>query len=545
MLWNFLSEDIPKSLEDLTNILLKNRKIVDQDLFFSPPHPLDISAEEFGLDSEMLQAAKERVLRAIKKKEKILVFGDYDADGVCATAILWRSLYDLGADVLPFIPSREKHGYGLTDAALEEIYKQSLPDLIITVDTGIVAHRHVLELKDKGVEVIITDHHQPEETLPEAEAVVHSTRICGAAVGWSLVRELSGELAAKNLDLVALATVTDLMVLKGVNRAFVYHGLTEINKDERLGLKALRKASGLDKKAVTATHLGFILGPRVNAMGRLSSAMDALRLLCTTNKKRAKELAEVVNSTNADRQQLTRDLYQAARDQALQQKDEHIIIVHSNDFHEGIIGLIAGRLTESYAKPSIVISTKGDVAKASARSVPGVNITEIIRTARDLLLEFGGHPMAAGFGFEQNNLLAVREHLIDYGRDNIDKSLLNKTIDLDCLLPLEIVNVPLIEGIQQLSPFGQGNEVPIFAFKDLRVEEVRVLGKDNEHLKLVLTDAGNGNKITALAWRRANLAENIETGSLISVAGVLEINEWNGRKSAQLIVKDLQSTNSF
>jgi len=540
MLWNFLSDETPKTIEDVTRILLSNRKIVDEDLFFSPPHPIDISVEELGVDNKMLQLAKDRILEAIKKKQKILVFGDYDADGVSATAILWKSLYELKADVLPFIPNREKHGYGLTDAALKEIYEKPLPDLIITVDTGIVAHRAVDELVKKGVDVIITDHHQPEDDLPKALAVVHSTKICGAVVAWVLVREFGEELAKKNLDLVALATVTDLMVLKGNNRAFVFHGLKEINKNNRRGLTTLIKVAGLEGKEVTATHLGFVIGPRINAMGRLSSAMDALRLLCTNNQQRAMKLAGLVDSTNSDRQQLTRDLYQQAREQIAEQKNEHILVVHSSDFHEGIIGLIAGRLTETYAKPAIVISTKGDVSKASARSVPGVNITEIIRTARKLLLEFGGHPMAAGFGFEHDNLSAVSEHFSQYGRENISPDLLQKRLDTELLLPMDLIDVELIESIAKLAPYGNGNSVPIFALKDIRVEDIKTMGSENQHLKLVLTDAGSNKKLTVLAWRKAQIAESLEIGALVNIAAVLEINEWQGKKTPQAVLKDLQ-----
>lgn len=540
MFWNFLSTTVPSTREEVTEVLLKNRKIIDQDLFFSPPNPLDISAEQLGLNIEMLKLAKERILTAIKQQQQILVFGDYDADGVSATAILWQTLYDLGAKVTPFIPHREKHGYGLTSKALAELYQTDLPDLLITVDTGIVANEAVADLQSKGIDVIITDHHQPDQILPNSLAIVHSTKICGAAVAWSLVRELSETQAKNNLDLVALATVTDLMPLKGVNRAFVFHGLKEINNNRRIGLVALREAAGLTTKTITAMHLGFVLGPRINAMGRLSTAMDALRLLCTSNKKRARVLASLVDDTNLDRQQLTNDLYQLAKEQVDQQHDQYLLIVHADDFHEGIIGLIAGRLTEKYAKPSIVISTKGPTAKASARSVPGINITEIIRTARELLLEFGGHPMAAGFGFEQSRLEAVIKHLVTYAKENINPALLKKTLNVECLLPLALVDVALVEAVDQIAPFGQGNDQPVFAFQDVRVTEIKKLGKQQEHLKLGLTDGGDQHDLTVMAWRRADLADKIKLGSLVNLAGILEINEWQGNKAPQLILRDLQ-----
>jgi len=540
MLWNFLTTNVPESLADLTEILLKNRKILDQELFFNPPDPLTISVEELGLDIDALQQAKERVLFAIKNKQKILVFGDYDADGVSATAIMWQSLYELGAEVLPFIPHREKHGYGLTDKALAELDQQPLPALLITVDTGIVAHQAIAELQSRGVDVIVTDHHQPDEVLPAALAVVHSIKICGAAVAWAFIRELSEDLAKKNLDLVALATVTDLMSLKGVNRALVVAGLKAINHEPRLGLKTLIEVAGLTNQQITSIHLGYVLGPRINAMGRLSSATDALRLICTNSANRANQLAQIVNNTNFDRQQLTADLYQFAQDQAELQHAEKIIVVHSGDFHEGIIGLIAGKLTERYAKPAIVISTRGKTAKASARSVPGVNITEIIRTAHELLLEFGGHPMAAGFGFEQDKLTAVVDYLLNYGRENISSDLLQKSLEIDCLLPVALVDLKAIDLIAKFAPFGQGNHLPLFALADMRVTEIKVLGRQAEHLKLTLTSAGNQQSVVALFWGKAELKESLTVGSLVDVVGVLDVNEWQGVKTPQLIGKDLK-----
>ncbi|MBT4124200.1 MAG: single-stranded-DNA-specific exonuclease RecJ [Candidatus Pacebacteria bacterium] len=540
MKWHLLTEKVPSSLEDVYKILLKNRQVANKGDFFEPKNPIDLSAEELGVDIEMLQKAKDRILEAIKKKQKIIVFGDYDADGISATAILWQTLYDLGADALPFIPHREKHGYGLTTAALEEIYKTSTPDLLITVDTGIVAHEEVEKLKEKNIDVIITDHHQPDETLPEALAVVHSTKICGAAVAWVLAREFTEEAARKNLDLVALATVTDLMPLKGVNRAFVHHGLEVMNKRERLGLLALQKVAGLENKNIESMQLGFVLGPRINAMGRLSHAVDALRLLCTKNKKRASELASLIDSTNSDRKQLTQDLYQLARGQVSEQKKEHILVVHSDEFHEGIIGLIAGKLTQSYAKPSIVISTRGETAKASARSVVGVNITEVIRSTRDLLLAFGGHPMAAGFGFEHDNLEPVIDYMFNYGRENIDKDLLQKRLSIECLLPLDFISLEFLDYLQKFSPFGQKNPEPIFALKNIKIKEIRTIGKQQNHLKLLLTDETDNLELTALAWGRGDLSDSLQVGQSINAAVTLQINEWMDRKNIQAIVKDFQ-----
>lgn len=541
MQWRFLNNNIPHLPADLEQILLQNRQITDPEIFFSPPELSQITLEDVEIDLEQVRIAKERLLQAIKKKEQILVFGDYDADGICATAIMWEALYSLGANALPFIPHREKHGYGLTWAAIEELSERPFPAVVITVDTGIVALEAVKELTNKGVEVIITDHHQPETTLPSALAIVHTPLISGSAVAWFMARELSEKATRQSLDLAALATISDMMPLRGVNRSLVFHGLKAINQTKRLGLKTLLKVAKLDKKPVNAGTVGYALAPRINAMGRLSHGLDALRLLCTTSQSRAWQLAMLLDDTNSDRQQLTDDLLQLAKQQVSGQKKESLLIAHSADFHEGVIGLIAGKLAEWYAKPAIVISTSGANAKASARSVPGVNITELIRSARKLLLEVGGHPMAAGFGFEHKKLDELINHLREVARESIDQELLQQTLDIECFLPLALVDLALIKTINKFEPFGQANPQPLFALQDLQISEIQTVGSDNQHLKLTLVDAKDGAKITALGWGKGEAASNLAVGNLISVVGRLEANQWQDRVSLQIIIKDLQA----
>jgi single-stranded-DNA-specific exonuclease len=524
----------------LEEILLTNRHIVDVPSFFLPAAPDSLSLEEIGIDVEQMRLAKERIVEAVSQKQKILVFGDYDADGICATAILWEALHRLGADATPFIPHREKHGYGLTWAALEELKQHPLPSLIVTVDTGITALDAVREFNRLGVEVIVTDHHQPDTVLPPALAIVHSPQVCGSVVAWCLARELSLEAAQNSLDLAALATVSDLMPLLGVNRSIVYHGLTQFNTTARPGLRALIAVAGLEKKRIDAGTIGYVLAPRINAMGRLSHGLDALRLLCTPNKARAAQLAALVDTTNADRQQLTEDLMQLARSQIHGQRKESILIAHSPEFHEGVIGLIAGKLVEWYAKPVIVISTRGDVSKASARSVPGVNITELIRTAKEHLLEAGGHPMAAGFGFEPNKLDAVMNHLYAYAREHIDPGLLQKTLEIECALPLELATEETVKTLQKFAPFGQKNPLPLFAFQNVRIAAVQTVGSDHQHLKLTVESENGRIRLPALAWGKGEAAAQLSAGAVVHLAGMMEVNEWRDRKTLQIILKDIQ-----
>ena len=540
MQWHFLNDTIPNNPAALEEVLLANRNIIDSKAFFKPKSSEEISIEEVGIDLEQLRLAKERLLEAIDNQQKILVFGDYDADGVCAAAVMWEALHDLGADALPFIPHREKHGYGLTWAAIEELKKHPLPDLIITVDTGITAVEPIKGLIKEGVEVIITDHHQPDAILPDALAIVHTPAVSGAAVAWFLARELNEAAAKRSLDLVAIAAISDLMPLRGINRSLVFHGLPKIKATQRPGLKALMEVAGFDKKPLDAGTVGYGIAPRLNAMGRLSHGLDALRLLCTKSAKQAKQLANLVDETNADRQQLTEDLLQLAKRQALGQKERSLIIAHSPDFHEGVIGLIAGKLAEWYAKPTIVISTTGTTAKASARSVPGVNITELIRTGREHLLEVGGHPMAAGFGFEVSKLDEVMNYLYEHAQESIDPELLQKKLDIECLLPLKVVNQPLMAVIEKFAPFGQQNPRPVFALQDVKISDIQTVGAQQQHLKLVLQDADSGSEIPVLAWGKGEAANNLTVDSLVNVAGVLETNEWRNKQTIQLILRDLQ-----
>lgn len=541
MYWRFLDEHTPQSQPELEEILLKNRHILDAPTFFHPKEPMHFSLEEVGIDGEQMRLAKERIVEAITKKQNILVFGDYDADGICATAILWEALHHLGADATPFIPHREKHGYGLTWAALEELKQHPLPSLLITVDTGITAIEVVHELNRLGVEVIISDHHQPDEAVPEALALVHTTAVCGSGVAWFLARELSEEAAHNSLDLTALATVSDLMPLLGINRSLVLHGLKNLNATNRPGLRALISISGQEKKQIDAGTIGYTLAPRINAMGRLSHGLDALRLLCTPNLKRAEHLAFLVDATNADRQQLTEDLVQLARSQIHSQQQESILIAHSPEFHEGVIGLIAGKLTEWYAKPVIVISTRGDVSKASARSIPGVNITELIRTAKEHLLEAGGHPMAAGFGFESQKLEAVMDHLYTYAREHIDSSLLQKSLELECALPLQLVTQETLATIKKYAPFGQKNPVPIFAFQDVRIVALQTVGSNHQHLKMTISDSDDRVRLPVLAWGKGEAAAHLSLGQSVNIAGIVEANVWRNTTTLQIILKDIQT----
>ncbi len=542
MQWQYLSSVIPQTLDELEAILLSNRQIADQALFFQPPHPFDLTLSDVGINAHQSELAVARLQTALDKQEDVLVFGDYDADGITSTAILWLTLHHLGYNARPFIPHREKHGYGLSDRALNDILAAKKPDLIVTVDNGIVAHQPVTRLNELGIDVIITDHHQPETTLPPALAIFHTTQLCGATVAWMLAKELDGEYVKTLLDLCGIATIADQVPLLSANRSFAFWGIKALQKTERMGLNELLMLAAIKPAEVNTTAINFGIAPRINAMGRLDHGMDALRLLCTTNHQRAQELVGNLNDTNIRRQDMTETMVNQALAESTLWMDEHIIIAHSPEYHEGVIGLIAGKLMEKYYKPAIVIAVGEKVAKASARSVVGVNIVELIRQVRDDLLEVGGHPMAAGFGLLPEKVEIVKKRLQAIAKEQISPELLVPSIHIECEVPFELLNEKLIKLTTQFEPFGQSNREPILAFKNLTVLDATEMGRDKKHLKLIVT-ADGFKPLNCIAWNKGFLVSELISGAQVDIAGVVETNEWKGKKSVQMKVRDVMVLN--
>lgn len=542
MNWQLLNDTLPETSEKLKEILLQNRNIKDVDTFFNPVHPEDISPATAGIDSTQLNVAIARINHAKKNKETVVIFGDYDADGVCATAILWRALRDYGLVAQPFIPRRDTHGYGITKKALDEIVENTNPQLIITVDNGIVAHHALEYAKEIGIDVIVTDHHQPEKSagtwiFPPAIAVVHTTQLCGSTVSWMLAREFSKKTTTEDLDIAAVATIADQVPLVDFNRSFAVHGLKSLSTTKKVGIKALAELSAVDLSAVTCGTVGYVLAPRINAMGRLAHGMDALRLLCTKSWESARKLARLLDTTNSDRQEMTVTQYNIAADQARLQIEESVLIVHSNEFHEGVIGLIAGRLVEEFGKPAVVLSINGEVAKGSARSIPTVNIVELLRLVREDLLEVGGHPMAAGLGVTEQNISVIKQKLFDLAKKAVTTDMLEPNIAIDAELAPQLLEIQTAEMIQTFDPFGSGNPEPVFAIHNAVVAGVQTIGKQAQHLKLLLKIGDK--QIEGLAWGRGEDSTQLKANQVISAAVSLGINEWKNKKKLQMIIKDI------
>lgn len=545
MKWNIKNSSCPKNHAELKQILLENRSVSDEKLWFQPPRPATFSLVDFDINQSELKKALVLLKKAKETNDLVVIFGDYDADGITATAILWRILHQLGFNAKPFIPDRLKHGYGLTTKALEEIFSTTKPGLIITVDNGIVAHEAADYLSAKKIPIIITDHHLPEKTLPKAEAIFHSTKTCGAGVSWLFAREVNryfspdnDQLINKQLDLVGIATIADQMPLTDFNRAFAWWGIKSLKLTTRIGLLELMKNANINQNLLDSTTINFALAPRINAMGRLKNGLDALRLLCTSKQSQAEQLATELSLTNVERQDMTSEQIKEALTQVESQSNEKILFISSANFHEGVIGLIAGKITEQFHKPTIVVAIGENSAKASARSIPGINIIEHIRLAKNLLLAAGGHPMAAGFSSDIKNVTKIKTKLQAEAKDFAD-DLFEKSIVIECILPSSLIDEKSYHLIKTFEPFGIKNTTPCFGFYDLKIVSIKTMGQESKHMKLVVKDT-LGQYVTLICWKQGHLASKLNADQTISATGELNLNEWRGRISTQIVVRTIQ-----
>jgi single-stranded-DNA-specific exonuclease len=521
--------------------------------FLHPSDPLNLTLDQVGIDPLQVKTAIEHIHQAVAANTPIIVYGDYDADGITATAILWEALHQLGAQVTPFIPSRELHGYGLSIKGIEDAltslkssktYSKNQSPLIITVDNGVVAHQAASFCHANHIDLIITDHHQLTDAPPDCLALVHSTQIAGSAVAWMLVKELSPELAQLSLDLVTIGTVADMLPLTGPNRSIVKAGLKALRSTKRVGLYVMYEGAGIDDDEVFSTyHINYIIAPRLNAMGRLKHALDSLRLLCTTDYARAQVLAQVLTDTNTTRQSLTLE-YVTLAETLVKDSQAPIIVIDHPDFHEGVIGLVAGKLAETYYRPSLVISRGSETSKGSARSVKGVNIINLIREHDNLLINAGGHPMAAGFSIETKKIEAFKQSLLQTATKKINPEKLVASLTIDVTINITDVTDDLFYQLEELKPFGTGNRQPVFCSYQVRILEAKALGKDNNHLRLSI-QTPEGTHLSAIGF---NLAQTPAAQTLINtpsphadIAYTIDENIWNGRRSLQLKLKDVKT----
>lgn len=530
---------------EILEILLKSRGLktknqVEEFLHPSPP-ALEYLVKESNLSKTNLGKAKKLLDSHLKNNHDICVFGDYDADGVTATAIMWQAtiayakMTNSSSRILPFIPDRHRHGYGLSDKAVDEVISETAfhktqfsdfsPQLIITVDTGIVADKGIKTFRNNDIDVIVSDHHQPDNSLPLANCFLHSTATSGAGVAWLFALFLLGTPALKLLDLATIGVIGDMMLLKGLNRTIAVHGLLALSNSKRPGLLSMKKAMGIEHKELTTYDISFGLAPRINAAGRIYNPLDALRLLCTNDQNLADNLASKIELHNQDRQEYT----DRALKIATTQKIDHNIIVLFGDYHEGVIGLVAGKLVEMYSRPAVVMSDNGEVIKGSARSITGVDITALLRSLKTPFLSLGGHPQAAGFSLAKNKVVAMTSELVALADRLISPKDLEKKLSVDGVLSLKQVTKTLVELVSTLEPFGLGNFKPRFLAYNLKVLEDRPLGTEGKHRKLFVEQDAVSQEII---WFNCPVAHPISFIKQLVFSP--EINVWRDRQSLQL-----------
>lgn len=483
---------------------------------------------------------------AIEKHEEITVFGDYDVDGVTATAILLTYLRKQGAQVGFYIPDRHGEGYGLNIAAIEQIATHS--KLLITVDCGITCAAEVARAKELGMRVIVTDHHQLGPQIPECEAVLNPLlghypfrRLCGAGVAFKLVQAMGGTEAIEPLwELAALATIADIVPLMDENRVIVYYGLAAMAATQRPGLIALMESAGVDMQKVSSSDVAFRMAPRINAGGRLALASRGVQLLTTRRMDTAREIAEELNQDNIRRRELEIEIFQQADEMTRQQIDfmnERAIVVCGEGWNPGVIGLAASRLVEKYKWPTILLSRDGDICVGSARSIPGVNIHEAMSTCRDLFIRFGGHAQAAGLTIEAKNVPEFKRRLSETIREQAAPEAFIPTEEYDLELELSEMTEAFVDAFSAMQPTGFGNPAPVFCVRGVHTTDVRTIGKDGAHLRMRL--AQGSDMRSAIGFRMGDRAANLP--EVIEAIITLSINVWQDKRSVQCELRQMQA----
>ena len=540
------------SNKEIVDLLLKNRGIIDEESFLHPPHPSYLTFDLFHLKTAFQKTI--RLLEEIYgKKQKIVVYTDYDADGITGGTILWETLHLLGFNVSPYVPHRQNEGYGFSIKGIDSVKGEFNPTLIISVDHGISARKQIEYATKKGVKIIVTDHHlKPDDPPTSAFAIFHIPELSGSGVAYLFAKEvfnyfktkqkneyqlLTSHFQSDYLALASIGTVADLVPLIGPSRSIVYHGLAAFLKVKRHGIRAIIKQAGIEEKVITPYEIGFVIAPRINAVGRLTHAIDALRLLCTKSDDKAKMLASQVGDVNKERQDLVEQAVKEAMDyvEKLLVKSKNklplLLIVVNPNWNEGIIGLIASKLTEKYNRPTIVMTKSGNDWKGSARSFNSFHLTNFLRSQSKYMLGVGGHKLAAGFSVEDKYKDILINKLENEAKKILKEEDLERSIEVDIHIPLSKIKISLAKDIEVLAPFGMGNPHPKFVSM-VSVIDKKLFGKKYEHVKLIVKDADSYSfPLEMLAFYKVEEYKNIEKGQKLQIVYELDINKWNGRET--------------
>lgn len=499
-----------------------------------------------------MEKAVDSILKAIQNKEKITIYGDYDVDGITSITILKKFLDENGAIVEYYLPNRLLEGYGLNKPALEKI-KENGTKLLITVDCGISAYEEIEYAKELGMGVIVTDHHECPEKLPDAIAVIDAkcpnntypfNSLAGVGVTFKLIQalcmklDLPKENYLKYLDIVSLGTVADIVPLIDENRVIVKYGLEYMKNTKNAGLKALLETSGY--KSIDSSAISFGLAPRINACGRMGHAEMALEMLLTDSLDKAMEIAEHLQNMNKERQEVEKVIMNDAIKIIEENKlyNDNVIVVGNENWHHGVIGIVASKITETYYKPSILVCFEGEEGKGSGRSIDGFDLHEALSACQDHLLKYGGHEMAIGLTLSKNEFENFRKAIIDFAKDKLPEDLM-PVVKYDAEINAKEVSKDTIESLKLLEPYGEANNSPIFVYKNVKVDSIRTLSND-KHLKLNIKD---GNYVfNAIAFNLGDLKDSIRMGDKVDILNYLELNRYNGFESVQLNVKDIKKS---
>lgn len=536
-------------IDTLIAKILVNRGIIDDEKISIFLEPNRTNFYDPYLLNDMDKAV-DRIIKAMNNKEKIIIYGDYDVDGITSITVLKKFLEERGMNIGYYIPNRLNEGYGLNNGAIDKIAKENY-SLMITVDCGISCIDEIEYVKQCGIEVIVTDHHEPLEQLPKAMAVIDPKRkdnkypfnqLAGVGVVFKLIQALSLRLGLeekeflKYLDLVCVGTISDIVPLVDENRVIAKLGLKLVNVTKNIGLKSLLNSSGF--KSIDANTISFGIAPKINACGRMGHEEEALELLLSNNYVRVQELTEKLNAYNKSRQDTEKNIYEEAIAKIKNEEEKSVIVLGSENWHHGVIGIVASKITEMYFKPTILLCFEDDIAKGSGRSVQGFDLHNALCLCSDLLEKYGGHEMAIGLSLKKENFNAFKEKFEQIASEYKVNEII-PVIYIDNQITSKTFNLELVKQLKLLEPFGEGNKVPIFIYKNLKIDSIRTLTEER-HLKLTLRDENN--IINAIGFNMGDIAENYLIGDKVDVIGFLEINSYNGNETIQINMKDIMKS---
>ncbi len=527
-------------------------KIEDVTAFLNP----NFNNFEKSTNYKDLVKGTERLKDAIKNNENIIVYGDYDVDGVTSISQFVIFLREINANITYYIPDRETEGYGISDKFVKNLKNQDF-SLLITVDCGISNYEAINEINKYGVDVIIIDHHKCPEVIPEAVAVINpkqkecksrNKNLCAAGLTFKFLRELSKKINLEHiedklLELASLGTIADIVELKNDNRIIAYNGLKSIRSTKNIGLKKLIEKAQLNIDEIESFHIGFIIAPRINAAGRMSNAEKAVELLTTNNMKIADKIAEELNCLNNNRKEIEVEIFEEAVKNIEKNRlyKNNIIIVSGQNWHEGVIGIVASRITEKYNKPSIVISIKKSIGKASARSLSYLDMYETLNNVEKLLMKYGGHKLAAGLTIKEENIEIFAYEVNKYADDKIRNLNLLKKVQADAFIEINDITENLSTELNKLEPFGCGNPKPSFAIRNFDICNIKKIGKNRNHIKFLVCNDKKTAKINAVAFNKINMLEYLLVSPETLVVN-LNKNVFNGREEMQIILQEIKSS---